>query len=97
MSQVLLAVYEQGLLRPLKPLKLKEHQTIRLQILPETAPDKNQKRLDAWIRLGLVTPASGISKTKAISESKRYELANRLGKAVQKPLSEIIMEERGDW
>lgn len=97
MSQVVLAVFEQGLLRPLKPLNLKEHQTIRLQIISETGVDKDEERLKAWIKMGLVTPAKGTSKTRILSKASRTKLADSLGKTIQKPLSEIIMEERGEW
>jgi predicted DNA-binding antitoxin AbrB/MazE fold protein len=33
MAEIVTAVYEKGLLRPLSPLKLNEHQTVRIQIL----------------------------------------------------------------
>ncbi len=95
MSQSIMAVYEHGLLRPLKPLKLKEHQTIRIQILPEFVEDRDQGRLNLWISLGLVTPP--LKEAGSILEKTRNELADRLGSAVHKPLSEVILEERGDW
>jgi hypothetical protein len=46
--------------------------------------------------MGLVTPPLPISIPNPVSDSRRYELADRFGKAVEKPLSETIIEERGD-
>ena len=92
MAQIVLAVYEQGFLHPLEPLPLRDHQRVRIQILPEVAINKNEERLNTWIKMGLLTPASGQSSVKP----KRYQLADRIGKAVQKPLSEIIIEERDE-
>jgi predicted DNA-binding antitoxin AbrB/MazE fold protein len=97
MSHIVLAVYEQGSLHPLEPLPLRDHQKVRIQVLSEVTISNNEKRLNTWIEKGLLTPASGYSSIKPVSLAKRYQLADRLGKAAQKPLSEIIIEERGDW
>ncbi|MEJ2554854.1 MAG: antitoxin family protein, partial [Anaerolineae bacterium] len=35
MTETVTAVYENGVLRPLRPLKLRERQTVRLQIVLE--------------------------------------------------------------
>lgn len=97
MNEVITAVYEHGPLRPLTPLKLKEHETVRFQIIQDATEDTEQSRLEAWIKLGLITPPQNVTKTNPISDKQRYELANRLGQAVSKSLSEIIIEERGEW
>jgi predicted DNA-binding antitoxin AbrB/MazE fold protein len=34
MSETIIAIYEQGVLRPLQPLSLRERQTVRIQVLP---------------------------------------------------------------
>ena len=34
MTEIITAVYENGVLRPLSPLSLREHQTVRIQVLP---------------------------------------------------------------
>ncbi len=96
MSQIVVAVYEHGSLHPLEPLALRNHQKVRIQVLSEITTNKNEERLNIWIKQGLLTPASGYSSIKPVSRAKRYQLADRLGKATQKPLSEIIIEERGD-
>jgi predicted DNA-binding antitoxin AbrB/MazE fold protein len=35
MPEIITAIYENGVLRPLKPLPLQEQQTVRIQVLPE--------------------------------------------------------------
>jgi len=35
MSQIIIAVYEEGLLHPAVPLSLQEHESFRIHILPE--------------------------------------------------------------
>ena len=35
MSEIITAVYERGALRPLTPLKLREHQRVRIQVVAE--------------------------------------------------------------
>ena len=35
MTEIVTAVYENGLLRPLEPLDLRERQRVRIQVLPE--------------------------------------------------------------
>ena len=42
MAEIITAVYEKGMLRPLHPLDLREHQTVRLQIMPEEPIQNHQ-------------------------------------------------------
>ncbi len=97
MSEVVTAVYENGILRPLEPLSLQEHQTVRIQILVDTALDETEQIIQSLIEAGELTPPPGISDVEPISEEETRELANTLGKASVKPLSEIIIEDRGEW
>ena len=90
------AVYENGILRPLRPLKLREHQTVYIQVLPEDSADAIQQVIQRLVAEGLLTPPPGHSDVAPLSEEKRRELAEELGKAPGKPLSEMIVEERGD-
>ena len=43
MAEIVTAVYERGVLRPLQPLDLREHQTVRLQVLPEEPADEAEE------------------------------------------------------
>lgn len=96
MSQIVTAIYENGLLRPVNPLKLNEHQIVRLQILPEESVDEEETVVQELIMAGLLTPPPGRSEFEPISEAERSALAETLGRAPGKPLSEIIIEERGE-
>jgi len=95
MAEIVTAVYENGVLRPLRPLNLRERQTVRLQVLPEEPADEIEKVIQMLVEAGLLTPPPGRSEVAPISEQERRELAEVLGRAPGKPLSEIIIEERG--
>ncbi len=97
MTETVKAVYENGVLRPLRPLKLRERQTVRLQIVPEELTDsEDEDAIRMLIEAGVLTPPPGRSHVEPISEQERRELADRLGNAPGKPLSEIIIEDRGE-
>jgi hypothetical protein len=49
------------------------------------------------VKAGLLTSPSGSSKVKFLSNKERQRVADVLGKATTKPLSQIIIEERGEW
>jgi predicted DNA-binding antitoxin AbrB/MazE fold protein len=95
MTETITALYEKGILRPLQPLQLQEGQTVRIRILPELAAAD-----DAAVRLlveaGLLTPPPGRSDVEPPSEQAQRELADRLGRAPGKSLSQIIIEDRGE-
>ncbi len=97
MAEIVTAVYEKGVLRPLHPLNLRERQTVRVQVLPEEPPGKVEQVIQALVEAGLLIPPPGHSKVGPISEEERRELAQTLSQAPGKPLSEIIIEERGEW
>jgi predicted DNA-binding antitoxin AbrB/MazE fold protein len=99
MAEIVRAIYEKGVLRPLQPLKLREQQLVRIQVQPEEIPpDENEAEaaIRALVAAGRLTPPPGHSEVRPIPEEEYEELADRLGRAPGKPLSEIIIEERGD-
>jgi predicted DNA-binding antitoxin AbrB/MazE fold protein len=96
MAEIVTAVYEKGMLRPLSPLNLNEQQTVRLQILPDQAVAEGDEAIQRLIAAGLLTPPPGQSEVEPLSELERRELAETLGQTPGKPLSEIIIEERGE-
>lgn len=95
MTKIITAVYENGLLRPLSPLNLREHQVVRLQLLPDKPSDEEDEAVRSLIAAGILTPPPGHSDVEPLSEQERRELAETLGQAPGKPLSKIIIEERG--
>ena len=97
MSDIITAVYENGLLRPLQPLDLREHQTVRLQVLPERSLDEAEGLIRMMVAAGVVTPPPGHSEIEPLPDEGRRELADLLGGAPGRPLSEMIIEERGAW
>jgi len=97
-AEIVTAVYEKGVLRPLQPLDLEEHQTVRIQVVPEEpAEDEGEAAIRVLVAAGLLTPPPRRSDVDPVSEEERRELADRLGRAPGKPLSEIIIEDRGEW
>ena len=97
MSEILTAVYEKGLLRPLGPVSLRERQRVQLRILPDEPEDEAELIIRKLANAGVLTLPPGYSSVKPTSEQERLALANRLGRIPGKPLSQVIMEERGDW
>lgn len=97
MSELVMAIYDQGLLRPLKPLNLPDRQTVMIQVLSEVVSDKADEVMQLLVKTGLLIPPSGSSKVKSVSSKERQRIADALGKATAKPLSQVIIEERGEW
>jgi predicted DNA-binding antitoxin AbrB/MazE fold protein len=97
MADVLTAVYENGVLRPPGPVNLRERQTVRLQVLTDEPLDEADQIIQKLASAGLLSLPPGYSSAKPVSEKKRREVASGLGRALGKPLSAIIMEERGEW
>ena len=99
MNEIVRAVYEKGVLRPLRPLHLRERQTVQLQIVTEE-PAESENEAEAAIRLlvaaGQLTPPPHRPDIVPVSEQARRELADRLGHTPGKPLSKIIIEDRGE-
>jgi predicted DNA-binding antitoxin AbrB/MazE fold protein len=98
MADVITAIYENGLLRPLIPLPLKEQQIVRLQVLPDLPVDEETNQImQALVDEGVLALPPGSSETSSLSDQERQELADQLGAASPKLLSDIIIEERGEW
>jgi predicted DNA-binding antitoxin AbrB/MazE fold protein len=96
LAKIVTAGYERGVLRPLHPVDLREHQTVRLQVLAEATEDV-ELAIQALVQAGLLSPPPGRSDIPTPSAEERRKLARVLGQAPGRPLSEIIMEERGEW
>ena len=99
MSKVVTVVYEDGVLRPLDPLDLHDHQTVRIQILAdEPNGDPGQEAIRILVAAGLMRlPERTATPPDPVPEKERRALAEGLGRAPGKLLSEIIVEDRGEW
>jgi hypothetical protein len=64
-------------------------------LLPDDVTDAVDQALRRLITAGALTPPVGGPDVKPLSEAERHELADRLGSLPGKPLSKIIIEERG--
>jgi predicted DNA-binding antitoxin AbrB/MazE fold protein len=97
MGEIVTAVYRGGALYPLQPLDLRESEHVRIQVLPKDQPaNVDDAALSALAAAGLITLPTGRSTVPVVSEQKRIRLARKLGSAPGKPLSTIIIEERGE-
>lgn len=96
MVTTITAVYENGVLRPLKPLLLKEQQEVQLQILEVSTTDEAAQAVQVLVSLGALTPPFGDSEVASVTGQERRLLSLQLGKGLTKPVSDYILEERGD-
>lgn len=102
MSQTITAIYADGVLRPLAPLELENQTQVELEVYPVKDPaptpaanyEERKRIIEAMAKAGLLanTPALSFSTEEIISEAEEEELAQVF--AGEKPLSEIIIEER---
>ena len=95
MSEIITAVYSNGVLRPQNPLSLTDGQTVRLQVLTEETASSTEEVIQSLVAAGLVTPPPYRGDVEPVSEQAWRELTQRLEASGGKPLSEIIIEERG--
>jgi predicted DNA-binding antitoxin AbrB/MazE fold protein len=96
MTEIITAVYEKGLLRPTEPLNLREHQTVRLQVLGEE-PTEQEDVLALLAAAGMLQTQRAIATRPPdpVSPEERQRLAEILGRAPGRSLSQIIIDERG--
>ena len=70
-----------------------------LEELDDESLEEKQAILDDFLAAGLIEerPWLDVPDEDPVSPEERAELARLLGEAPGKPLSEIIIEERGEW
>ena len=96
MPEIITAIYENGVLRSLSPLPLQEHQTVRIQVLAEDSVAELEQITQSLATAGLITPPSHRSDVEPVSEAAWRELIEKLKAIPGKPLSEILIEDRGE-
>lgn len=102
MSQIITAIYADGVLRPLIPLELENQTQVELEVRPIMNAEPNysanyeerRRIIEAMASAGLLanSPELSFNSEEIISEEEEEELAQIL--AGERPLSEIIIEER---
>ncbi len=95
MAKAIPAIYENGVLRPLAPVNFYERQTVWLQVLPEQSMTELLPLLEPLYESGLLTPPTP-SNAEPISDADFAAIVQSIHVAGQ-PLSETIIEERGEW
>lgn len=96
MPETIAAVYENGVFRPLSSVSLNDGETVQITIVAEVS--QRQKSMIKLMTEGRLVPLPTKQfKLDAAAEQKRRELFEKLKGRVGKPLSEIIIEDRGPW
>jgi len=98
-SQILLnsfqAIYDNGILRPLKPLKFQKGDIIRIQIIPESTDSEIMQTLQFLEDKNIIKPPPKKGINKLIPIEKRQRISKVLGAASNNRLSEYVIEDRG--
>jgi predicted DNA-binding antitoxin AbrB/MazE fold protein len=97
MSELVAAVYENGLLRPLRPLHLHEQQTVLIGIVPQTGNEEVDRITAELVLAGMLTlPEPSDEMDEYVSDEELELLSAEVGSQLSRPLSDIIIEERSD-
>jgi hypothetical protein len=70
---------------------------VRIQVLPEDSAAELEGITQSLATAGLITPPPCRSDVEPVSEDAWRELTEKLKAISGKPLSEILIEERGEW
>ncbi|MEG4044509.1 antitoxin family protein [Microcoleus sp. Pol17_C1] len=98
MPETITAIYENGVFRPLSSVSFKDGETVQIQLWPDDPKKQAELAIQFLVDRGLVTPLpNNPHNVEAVTDEDVYELAKRLGAKPGKPLSEIIIEDRGPW
>lgn len=105
MLETITAVYENGVFRPLSSVSCKDGETVRLEIVGEVSPEELKDDREQAIKLmdkrGLVRWPSKQGKLDRAElvrrEEKWRELMKKMEPLPGKPLSQIVIEDRGPW
>ena len=94
MSEIITAVYERGVLRPLKPLNLPEQAQVEIQIVASTSASKEEKQQvrEALLEAGVIRRWPDLTPVEPVSETDLEAAARSLAAAGS--LSELILAER---
>jgi predicted DNA-binding antitoxin AbrB/MazE fold protein len=95
MTEAIRAIYENGVLRPLTPLNLSDRQTVWLTVSPEPFPQAIASLLQPLYNSGLLTPTVA-SHLPPLSDAD-LEVMVRSIQITGEPLSETMIEDRGEW
>ena len=97
MFSLIPAIYENGVIRPLHPLSLAEGQSLQVQIIVDESLIELQNIAQSLEATGIITPPPYADDIAPVPAKDWQELSERLKTLTGKPLSELIIEERGTW
>jgi predicted DNA-binding antitoxin AbrB/MazE fold protein len=105
MSKIIIAVYENGVLRPTEPVSLSEGEKVRLEVIPEASVEEPQTEREKILQFmrdrGLSTwepKGPKMDREEFLRQDKAWrERVKNMKPLPGKPLSEEIIEARGPW
>ena len=105
MPETITAIYENGVFRPLSPLSLNDGETVQITIVAEVSQEELKGDREKAIKLmdvrGLVRfpkKQGKLDRPELIKRAQQWrELMKKMESLPGKPLSEIVIEDRGPW
>ncbi len=105
MPETITAIYENGVFRPLSPLSLNDGETVQITIVAEVSQEELKGDREKAIKLmdvrGLVRlpkKQGKLDRAELIKRAQQWrELMQKMEPLPGKPLSEMVIEDRGPW
>jgi predicted DNA-binding antitoxin AbrB/MazE fold protein len=105
MPETITAIYENGVLRPLSPLSLNDGETVQITIVAEVSQEevkgdseKSIKLMDVRGLVRLPKKQGKLDRAELIKRAQQWrELMQKMEPLPGKPLSEMVIEDRGPW
>jgi len=105
MPETITAIYENGVFRPLSPLSLNDGETVQITIVAEVSQEEVKDDREKAIKLmdvrGLVRlpkKQGKLDRAELIKRAQQWrELMQKMEPLPGKPISEIVIEDRGPW
>jgi predicted DNA-binding antitoxin AbrB/MazE fold protein len=104
MPETITAIYENGVLRPLNPLSLNDGETVEITIVAEVSQEElkgdREKSMMRMFVGGMRLPKKQgkLDRAELIKRAQQWrELMQKMEPLPGKPLSEMVIEDRGPW
>ena len=106
MPETITAIYENGVLRPLSPLSLNNGETVQITIVAEVSQEELKgdreksmiKLMDVGRLVSLPKKQGKLDRAELIKRAQQWrELMQKMEPLPGKPLSEMVIEDRGPW
>jgi predicted DNA-binding antitoxin AbrB/MazE fold protein len=105
MPETITAIYENGVFRPLSPLSLNDGETVQITIVAEVSQEelkgdreKSIKLMDVRGLVRLPKKQGKLDRAELIKRAQQWrELMQKVEPLPGKPLSEMVIEDRGPW